>query len=856
MSGDQHVYVVDTRDGTVGSIPAAEAEGALATGRFRAANAGEQQAARQTAEFGGRGGEVFGQGALNTLSFGALETERSRAIEAENQGAADLGSAAAGFALGGGTGGLLRGGAALGLGGRLAVGAAEGAVVAGAESRALSTERSLEDPSLSAESIMATLGGSMLLGGVLGGGIELGFAGAGRVGRAVAQRGRRQLRATRDAMGRMVTRATGQPALPGVAEALLERVGRAGTTGLDDASASMIQRGLAPTAEGRALREVLERGDGVIDDVLTPLRDQIGDLQQINRLMAREAGGQLKRGHIRRMVSEDAIGDAAEELGEFVAHVRNRAGALREAPGATGAVAMAGRLEQIADAAEGQVANAIQTGGRDGATDAFIALDELKRRFGREVVRTRRSMTLRDLAPEMEEAYEVGRRFLEREDLFGGAAVAQREINERWHRLIGTQGAFRRRFLTDTGVRDGFDKVLSADPTRLNSWLRKTGTSLGQADDNIFDNLLQQSSDFNDAVRRHYDLPAHIARGHDASEAAIAAMRQSRDRIRNSVAARNQFNEVSESLAARDSILGGAAGALGVVGGVTFGGAGAAAGLGLSALLNAARRPDRLVMMRAHVERMTESFRSRVRREGARFVDVMTKPRLRPGIARDAIVALSAAEVGERFNATVATVAQNGDPEAMVARLEERTRDLSEAAEETSAMLMAAGVRAQMYLAGVMPPLAQQAPPMLGAPQTQPSERVTEHEQRAFLRAAETIDDPLRVLDEARRGTLTADHTKALRAVYPGLHAQLTQTIVEEIADRGEALPYESRLTVSLLLDVPTDPSLTPGYIAAAQATHAGLPDAQQQEQAMNRRPPDISGAYGSAQERLARRAS
>ena len=823
--GGSRAYIVDTRDGTVGTVPAEEAASALSTGRFRLPTAEEQQRAGQTEEFADRGVLAAGQAAINI--GGALTTERSQALAAENETAATVGALGRDLILGGGVGGLVRGGAgaAATLGRRVLAGAAEGAVATAASSDALSLDRE-GDAALNGESILASLGGSIMLGGSLGAAFELGAAGLGSVGRRLMRSGDRGAAATRDALGSLVERTTGREAAPGVADALLERLGRAGTTGLDEADAAFVRRGLALTDEGRALRQVIDRGDAIIDDSLRPLRSQIDDLQQVARRTADEAGGELKRGQISRLVRPSALAEAGEDIAGFSGSVREMAEMLRNAPGATGARGMANRLDEMAAFADDAIERSLGSGGREGATDAFIALDQLKRRYGREVARARRSMGLRDVVPELESVYETGRRFLEREDLFGGAALAQKEINSAWSDLLSTSRQFRRRFLSDAGEQEGFESLLTADPRKLDSFLRSTGTAQGALDDEIFENYLARQQRFNQAVGNNYELDDAMRGAYSQADETLSALNQTRDSIRSSVGARNQFAEVSERLGERAGLLSG--------GGLAVGGAvaGGIPGLAIGGLASVVSRPDRAIRMLASVERMTQTFRGRLQSRSRDFVERIARPGGVERLARSgggnrnairgAVVGMTAAEVADRFDRLTETIEKNGDTPAMVERLADRTVDLGDAAPQTATMLTAAVVRAQQYLQSQLPPLAYNVPAPLGAPSTRASQRVTEDEQRAMLRTAETIEDPLRVLEEAGRGMLTAEHTETLRVVYPSLHRELVTTVTETIADRDEPLPYSGRLTVSLLLGIPTDPSLSGEAIASAQAGHAG----------------------------------
>ena len=819
--GGSRAYIVDTRDGTVGTVPAEEAASALSTGRFRLPTAEEQQRAGQTEEFADRGVLAAGQAAINI--GGALTTERSQALAAENETAATVGALGRDLILGGGVGGLVRGGAgaAATLGRRVLAGAAEGAVATAASSDALSLDRE-GDAALNGESILASLGGSIMLGGSLGAAFELGGAALGSVGRRVADSGRRQLVATREAAASLFERTTGREAAPGVAEAIRERWLTGATAGMGDDAVDFATRATARNAEGRTIREAISRGDGLIDDALRPMRQQIDSLAQTARRTAEEAGGSLKRDQIRGLVRAEAldIGEAAS----FSGAIRDMAERVR---GDAGGSAFANRFVQMADQADDAIEAALANGTREGVADAFIAIDQLKRKYGREVSRAHRSgQAIRDSIPELDQVYEVGRQFLEREDLFGAAAVAQREINAAWSEHIAYSRQFRSKFLDRAGVQDGFDALWTADPKKLNSFLRETGTAVGELNDEIYEGFLRSQQRFNRAVADNYELDDALRDAYRQDDQILADMLQQREAIQGSLVARNQFAEFSQLAQQRAGVVEG--GALTIAGSVAGGPLGAVLGMALGTVV----RPDKTIQMLASVERMTQTFRGRLQSRSRDFVERIARPGGVERLARSgggnrnairgAVVGMTAAEVADRFDRLTETIEKNGDTPAMVERLADRTVDLGDAAPQTATMLTAAVVRAQQYLQSQLPPLAYNVPAPLGAPSTRASQRVTEDEQRAMLRTAETIEDPLRVLEEAGRGMLTAEHTETLRVVYPSLHRELVTTVTETIADRDEPLPYSGRLTVSLLLGIPTDPSLSGEAIASAQAGHAG----------------------------------
>lgn len=113
-------------------------------------------------------------------------------------------------------------------------------------------------------------------------------------------------------------------------------------------------------------------------------------------------------------------------------------------------------------------------------------------------------------------------------------------------------------------------------------------------------------------------------------------------------------------------------------------------------------------------------------------------------------------------------------------------------------------------------------------PSLQPSkERQREpsfDEQQKFLRYARAVDDPLSVLDDARRGKLRPEAVEALKAVYPTIYEGLRAQVHEAVAAKGDRLSYSERVRLGRLLDLPTDPSMEPAASRAYQRIQRQVP--------------------------------
>lgn len=88
-----------------------------------------------------------------------------------------------------------------------------------------------------------------------------------------------------------------------------------------------------------------------------------------------------------------------------------------------------------------------------------------------------------------------------------------------------------------------------------------------------------------------------------------------------------------------------------------------------------------------------------------------------------------------------------------------------------------------------------------------------------FERYVQAVENPMSVLDEAQNGTLTQEHVEALKAVYPVIYGEIRSKVYDEIATHGKEfkVPYNRKIQLGTLLDLPLDTSLNPTFIAAMQ---------------------------------------
>lgn len=87
--------------------------------------------------------------------------------------------------------------------------------------------------------------------------------------------------------------------------------------------------------------------------------------------------------------------------------------------------------------------------------------------------------------------------------------------------------------------------------------------------------------------------------------------------------------------------------------------------------------------------------------------------------------------------------------------------------------------------------------------------KMSDVEASKFDRYVQVISNPMSVLEELEARTLTQDHVKALRSVYPKIYNKIRDQIIVEAQESEKPIPYIDRLQLKTLLDIDTDASLS-----------------------------------------------
>lgn len=194
--------------------------------------------------------------------------------------------------------------------------------------------------------------------------------------------------------------------------------------------------------------------------------------------------------------------------------------------------------------------------------------------------------------------------------------------------------------------------------------------------------------------------------------------------------------------------------------------------------------------------------------EGEHLINRATKNIFRTGV--DVLAASKTPTEAERIRLDKSLLKIQEHPQAMLNMGE---NEAGHYMPEHAAALAQAGQRGVNYINSLRPNLDPRAPLDTKVPPTKA-------QQASFNRALDIAQQPLTVLDHMAKGTMTPQDVAHLKMLYPALYGRLSQKLmagVIEHSNDGKAVPYKTRMGLSMFLGQPLDSTMTPAGIMAAQ---------------------------------------
>jgi hypothetical protein len=216
-------------------------------------------------------------------------------------------------------------------------------------------------------------------------------------------------------------------------------------------------------------------------------------------------------------------------------------------------------------------------------------------------------------------------------------------------------------------------------------------------------------------------------------------------------------------------------------------------------------------------------------------------------------VALSGNKRSDYQKVAAQVTAASANPVATSDRIAKSVGQFGDHSPKVAASAIATTMRGLAFLYDKLPPSRQDQYSL--QPHLEKPLRTSDAEASKFMRYAQAVDDPLIVLREAKTGTLSRDHVEAVKAVYPDLYEEMRGQVMRTLIDSKSPLPYGRRIQLGILLDIPTDKTLSPEFLTAIQATYTSEEQAGAESPPPSlERPLNVAGTEQTAMQQAAGR--
>lgn len=446
--------------------------------------------------------------------------------------------------------------------------------------------------------------------------------------------------------------------------------------------------------------------------------------------------------------------------------------------------------------------------------DSFTAANRAKQDL--DIISRRRKGQLthevQDTQDVLRKANSVLRKHLEREEVFAGGAVLQKETNAAYHAMknaeaeLGTPRSVLGRML---------DPNTPVSPGDALALAKQYGKTAGETKVGKIDAALDARLAYIRTVAKHYELPEEIVtRAETAARqyhSALSSKAEYADFLKILGKVRNDGSGPSiNAFSSVGSLFGlAAAGPVGLL-----------AGRALSSPYTTMRT---LISLRHFADKAGAKV------DGA-IGKVLGRLRAPEGVKpvpskRSAIAGTVAGETTEnRKTARLETLKLIervkrivNNPSLLVDETEVPLFDVTQAAPRMASTIRDRVFNGAMYLAKNAPviykaPFDNKIPPLYD-----------EEKVAAFERRAAVVRNPMVAFEAMYNNTMTTEHADALREVWPSIYKQAQERIVEELANasaEGRDIPFDARINIGTWLSTVTDISLHPLNYSAIQAVH------------------------------------
>lgn len=610
----------------------------------------------------------------------------------------------------------------------------------------------------------------------------------------------------------------------------------------DDVADKYIRTTAGSADDAAQLREIwtnrqktLGKGADAIEDHSRKVSQAIDEQLKAGRLVDMSSFGESKVNQMSKLVDQQRFAEQARATVDWMHEANSLVGSMsQDATAGMGPSALKkwnGYMERLG--------YAIESGE---SVKLHSALDDLKRFVGHEAGFGKGPFGLTVAQKEFDGLYqgENGlKQFLE-SDVWGSAAAgAQKEINAATAQMLSEGKLFTRKFTTEFGS-DAGRPMYTADPRAVTSFMGQLTSAANDLDARGVQSYIQARGRFLDAVSKNYEFAGDVQKAIATERAALAKMDETVQTATKDVSLINQTKRLLDEEKT------------GAIGGV----------LGL--LADTATKPVTTMRRLAQIEENTQRVLKKLGGETRTFLGAeagskapeLAAPKGARGFFSTMLDdgAKPAGTSRERYAQRAEQVARlQANPAMVSARIGTALGGVSDIAPKTTEVATATAVRGLQFLSGKLPPSRRDEFSL--QQHLQPSTRASDAEISKFMRYSHAIDDPLIVLREAKAGTLTRDHVEAVKFVYPALYDEMRGEVMRYMMASRAPLSYSRRIQLGILLDIPTDKTLSPDFMRAVQATYTSAEKAGAESPPPNLgRTVEIAGSAQTATQRAVER--
>lgn len=683
------------------------------------------------------------------------------------------------------------------------------------------SEAALGDKDITAERLLANSGQALAVGAGLGFGMPV----AAAAGQALAEKAKTSIDRT---MGLLRDKV-----LPSAANAIVEPVASMSAAASGAAKADVADVLSKPfTTEGAAMRKDLLEGmtPEARDKIAREFMGSLDETFKATKQATRQAFDTARPQEVERLLADVPIQGAAAKAEELLGAAKGAIAEMRAQPDVFTQRGLIAKLETSVNGFEGRLVN----DGVGSTSELFNLADDFKRTIDKQTAKWGKNIPAEaiDTVDKVRGVRDMVKGFLEDPEAFGEAATRQQQFNGAFNAQRNAEKEMLRLF-GDKAVSPSGASYRKLSSVKIDTYLRQVGSGRGDIRDEALQNWLQTSKALTEQIAE-----SHAKAGIDTfDKAGLQSLLDKSIKARGT--AEQQFSDLNK-LRALDPFgqFGTSQIVLGGLPGIA------------KAMVDQIKSPSGLVKTLSAAEGAVLGTSKRIGQAVDAFTSVAKKGAAAVP-ARELAAPLIVHELGKAFGvidpkrrraegpgdkkaeafdrAMHGLSAMVSNPGDAAGKLEGGLAHLAEHAPETRNAVVAKQLSAAQFLYDKAPknPAAEMSlNPLIEA------WRPSDAEIAKWERYAAAVQDPLGVLDEVESGTVSNEAIEALRAVYPNLYNEIQQTFAGKLGELQKQLPYQKRLTLSALFDLPVDASTAPQFVTAMQSAHGQAIQEEQQHQA------------------------